>query len=120
NCFTCWPTAPAALTSRSTSPPHDPASSRSPHPAGAAGLGGRPGGGGGQREGHGEPAAGGVFGFQGAAHRLSQAAGSREAKPDSGTVSKGTKPAEGLEHPLPVGRRDARPVIDHAQLDPVP
>jgi len=54
---------------------------------GAAGLGGGPGGDGGQREDHGEPAAGGVFGFQGAAHRLGQAAGYREAEPDAGTVA---------------------------------
>ena len=33
---------------------------RGPYPAGAAGLGGRPGGGGGQREDHGEPAAAGL------------------------------------------------------------
>jgi hypothetical protein len=47
-----------------------PASSCGPYPRGAAGLRGGPGGGGGQREDHGEPAAGGVFGFHGAAHRL--------------------------------------------------
>jgi len=51
------------------------------------GLGGGPGGGGGQREDHGEPAAGGVFGFDGAAHRLGQAAGYREAEPDTCTVA---------------------------------
>jgi hypothetical protein len=40
----------------------DPASSRSPYPAG-------------------------VFGFHGAAYRLGQAAGCREAEPDAGTVA---------------------------------
>ena len=58
-----------------------------PYPAGAAGLRGGPGGGGGQRKDHGEPAAGGVFGFHGAAHRLGQAAGYREAEPDAGSVA---------------------------------
>jgi hypothetical protein len=76
-----------------------------------------PGGGGGQREDHGEPAAGGVFGFHGAAHRLGQAARHREAEAEAGSVAWVAEPAEGLEHPLPVGRRDTRSVIDHAQLD---
>jgi hypothetical protein len=66
------------------------------------------------------PPPGGVFGFHGAAHRLGQAAGYREAEPGAGTVAEGAESAEGLEHPLPVGRRNARPVSDHAQLDPVP
>ena len=36
---------------------------------------------------HGEPAAGSVFGLNGAAHGLGQAAGYREAEPDTGTVA---------------------------------
>jgi hypothetical protein len=40
----------------------------------------------GQCEDHGEPASGGFFGFHGAAHRLGQAAGHREAEPDAGAV----------------------------------
>ena len=100
---------------RYSPPPPAPASSRSPYPAGAAGLGGGLGRGGGQREDHGEAAAGGVFGFDHAAHRLGQAAGYREAEPDASSVARVAEPAEGLEHPLPFGRRDAGPVIDHAQ-----
>jgi hypothetical protein len=52
-------------------------------------------GGGGQREDHGEAAAGGVFGFHGAAHRLGQAAGYRKAEPDAGSVAWVAEPAEG-------------------------
>ena len=37
------------------------------------------------------PAAGGVFGFHGAAHGLGQAAGYREAEPDAGTVAWGAE-----------------------------
>jgi len=76
------------------------ASSCGPYPRGAAGLRGGPGGGGGQREDHGEPAAGGIFGFHGAAHRLDQAAGYREAEPDAGSVARVAESAEGPEHPV--------------------
>src|SRR5580704_7783877 len=62
---------------------------------GAAQPGGGARGGGGQREDHGEAAAGGVFGFHGAAHRLGQAAGYREAEPDAGSVAWVAEPAEG-------------------------
>src|ERR1700722_13175873 len=75
--------ATCGMTRGYSPPPLTPASSRSPYPACAAWLGGPGGGGGGQREDHGEPAAGGVLGFHGAAHRLGQAAGYREAEPDT-------------------------------------
>jgi hypothetical protein len=60
------------------------------------GFGGAPGCGGGQREDHGEPTAGSVFGFQSAAHRLGQATGYREPEPDACTVAGSAEPAEGL------------------------
>ena len=58
--------------------------------------------------------------MHGAAHRLGQAAGDHQAESDAGPVVRVAEPVEGQERPLPVGFGDAGPVIDHAQLDPVP
>ena len=54
-----------------------------------------------------------------AARRLGQAEGHRETEPDARGGAGAAEPLEGHGYPVPVRLGDARPAVDHTQLNPV-
>lgn len=73
----------------------------------------------GQRDDHGQPAAGGFLRFHRAAHSLGQPAGDREPEPHAGRLARVAESPERPERPVPVGFWNAGPAVDNTQLDPV-
>ncbi len=71
-----------------------------------------------QAQHHGQSATGGGFRDQCPAHRLGQAARQGQAETDPGAVRRVAEPLERLKHLVTLAVRDARPVVDDAQLDP--
>ena len=67
---------------------------------------------GGQAQGHGEAAARGVVRGEAAAHGLGQPAGQGQPEADAGGVVSVAEALEGQEDAVPVGRGDARAVVD--------
>ena len=66
---------------------------------------------------HRQPAAGGVLDLDLAAHRLDEALRDREAEPDAVAAAGVAESLEGQEHPLALGRRDARAAVDDPHVD---
>ena len=68
---------------------------------------------------HGQPAARGVLGEQGAVHRLGEPAGDGQPEPDA-VATRDVAAALERREDLVLGLvRDARPAVDHPDLDPV-
>ena len=85
-----------------------------PRGVGGAGAAGRA-----QGEHHGQAAAGGVLGVEGAAHGLGEAAGDGEAEADAGAARGVAVALEGLEDAVLGLVRDAGAAVDDPQLDAV-
>ena len=73
----------------------------------------------GQAHHHRAPASRGVLEVELTTHRFDEATGHGQTEPDPRPVVGVTEPLEGQEHEVPVGRSDARPVVDDPEIDPV-